>query len=143
MVNHSHFINHCIELANRGRGRVGTNPMVGAVLVRDGQIISEAWHEEFGAEHAERLLIKIFDQDIQPDDALYVNLEPCSHSGKTPPCTDAIIEAGIKHVVFGMLDPNPAVNGRGVEILRNTGVDVIGPIDSVMCRRFNRGFVSL
>ena len=142
-MQHSKYIHRCLELALRGQGKVGTNPMVGAVLVRAGEIIADAWHEEFGAEHAERLLIKNFDQEIRPDDAFYVNLEPCSHRGKTPPCTDVIIEAGIKRVVFGMKDPNPAVNGRGVEILRNAGVELIGPVDSVRCRRFNRGFVSL
>ena len=118
--------------------------MVGAVLVRGAQIVAEAWHEEFGGLHAERNLITKFVRRIRPDDVLYVNLEPCSHHGKTPPCTNVIIESGIKRVVFGMYDPHRNVRrSGGQEVLMTAGVEVIGPVDSVRCRRFNRGFVSL
>lgn len=139
----AHFIRRCLELAERGRGRTGINPLVGSVLVRDGETIAEGWHTEFGAEHAERMLINNLDQDIQQEDGLYVNLEPCDHQGKTPPCTDIIIRSGVKHVVFGMFDPNPEVVGRGVEKLRSAGINVVGPVLETECRRLNRGFVSL
>jgi diaminohydroxyphosphoribosylaminopyrimidine deaminase/5-amino-6-(5-phosphoribosylamino)uracil reductase len=106
-------------------------------------VIAEGWHAAFGADHAERDLIKKFDQDIRQTDVLYVNLEPCCYHGKTPPCTDIIIERGIKHVVFGMLDPNPLVAGQGIQTLRSAGVEVIGPIERARCEWLNRGFISL
>ncbi|NLG07524.1 bifunctional diaminohydroxyphosphoribosylaminopyrimidine deaminase/5-amino-6-(5-phosphoribosylamino)uracil reductase RibD [Candidatus Peribacteria bacterium] len=142
-MQHSPYMHRCLELAQRGRGSVGINPMVGAVLVRDGKIIVEAWHREFGADHAERELIKKFDQDIRPTDVLYVNMEPCCHHGKTPPCTEVILHRGIRRVVFGMVDPNPQVAGQGISVLRAAGVEVIGPVERARCEWFNRGFVSL
>ncbi len=142
-MSHSNFIHRCLELAEHGRGRTGINPLVGSVLVRDEKIIGEGWHAAFGEDHAERALFKNFDQEIAQGDVLYVNLEPCSHYGKTPPCTELIIEKGIKTLVYGMQDPNPEVTGKGIQVLRDAGVQVIGPINSVQCRRLNRGFVSL
>ena len=136
-------MHRCLALAENGRGRTGINPLVGSVLVRDGSVIAEGWHSAFGADHAERELIKKFDQDIRPKDMLYVNLEPCCHSGKTPPCTDLIIEKGIKRVVVGMLDPNPLVAGQGIQRLREAGVEVIGPVERARCEWLNRGFISL
>ena len=133
----------CCELAEKGRGSTGINPMVGAVLVRDGSVIAEGWHQLFGEDHAERELIKKCEQDIQQDDALYVNLEPCAHEEKTPSCAQLIIDAGIRTVIYGMTDPNPKVAGKGISMLKAAGVTVIGPVDSVVCRRLNRGFVSL
>ena len=135
-------MHRCLELAERGRGKTGLNPLVGAVLVRGDQIIAEGWHSEFGCDHAERDLITKFDQDIQQEDALYVNLEPCIHQGKTPPCTELIIEKGIKKVVFGMLDPNPIVAGQGIQALIDHGVEVIGQVERARCERLNRGFTS-
>ncbi len=118
--------------------------MVGAVLVRDGKVIKEGFHSEFGKEHAERQLLEKFDQKISSLDILYVNLEPCCHTGKkTPPCAQLLIEKGIKHLVFGMLDPNPKVGGEGIELLRKSGIEVIGPILEDGCLRLNRGFVSV
>ena len=138
------FMHRCLSLAEQGRGYTGINPMVGAVLVREKKIIAEAYHEEFGGLHAEALLIKKFVQHIQQEDTLYINLEPCCHAEKkTPPCTEAIIKSGIKHVVIGMLDPNPAVSGKGIEELRKNGIRVIGPIERAACEWFNRGFVTL
>lgn len=152
-VSHGLFTHRCLELAERGHGKTGINPMVGAVLVRDGEIIAEGWHSAFGADHAERDLfnpsttLRVTNQEsavtVEEDDILYVNLEPCCHKGKTPPCTDLIIEKGIKNVVFGMFDPNPIVAGQGIEVLRSAGVKVIGPIERARCEWFNRGFVSL
>ena len=138
------YMHRCLELAQMARGHTGINPMVGAVLVRDGKIIAEAFHEEFGGLHAEALLIKKCVQKIRQEDRLYVNLEPCVHiEKKTPPCTEAIIRSGIKHVVIGMLDPNPLVSGKGIEELRNGGIEVIGPVEQARCEWFNRGFVSV
>ncbi len=155
---HEFFMRRCLQLAAGGRGRTGINPMVGAVLVRNGQIIAEGVHREFGRAHAERELLWKLEpanqsarsarfgalREICSTDALYVNLEPCCHTDKkTPPCTDAIIKSGLKRVVFGMQDPNPSVCGRGLEILRASGIEVIGPVLEDECRRFNRGFLSL
>ena len=133
----------CLALAENGRGKVGINPMVGAVLVRDDAIIAEAFHEGFGRPHAEQSLLERLHGEVRPGDVLCVNLEPCCHYGKTPPCTEAIIAAGVRHVVFGMEDPNLLVCGKGIAMLRGAGIEVIGPVLPVECRRLNRGFVTL
>ena len=141
---HTFFMRRCLELAEIGRGKTGINPMVGAVLVRDGVITAEGFHHEFGKAHAELELLQKFEQKIYSNDTLYVNLEPCCHRNKkTPPCTDIMIKSGFKHVVFGMRDPNPAVAGRGIEALRKAGIEVIGPVLEDECLRLNRGFVSM
>ncbi len=107
----------CLELAEKGRGLTSTNPMVGAVLVRDGKVIAEGFHERFGKSHAERQLLEKFDQKISSKDILYVNLEPCCHTHKkTPPCAQFLIDSGIKTVVYGMKDPNPEVAGKGIAL---------------------------
>lgn len=142
-MDHAPFIHHCLTLAERGRGKVGTNPLVGATLVRNGAIIAEAFHEGFGKAHAERSLLEKFDQKIRSTDILYVNLEPCCHLGKTPACTDIIIERGVKHVVFGMIDPNPQVAGKGIACLIKAGIRVTGPVERAQCEWLNRGFISL
>lgn len=133
----------CLELAERGRGCVGNGALVGAVLVRDGEILDEDYHHGFGKAHAERQLLQQLTKNISDDDILYVNLEPCCHYGKTPPCTDIILEKRIKTVVYGMKDPDPRVSGRGIERLQNAGVTVIGPVLQPFCERLNRGFVSV
>jgi len=133
----------CLALAEHGRGKVGTNPLVGSVLVRDGVIIAEAFHAEFGKAHAERQLLEKFEQKIRSTDVLYVNLEPCCHEGKTPACTDIIRERGVKRVVFGMIDPDPRVSGEGIACLRSAGIAVTGPVERARCEWLNRGFVSL
>lgn len=141
---HDMFMRRCLELAEKGRGKTGINPMVGSVLVRDGTIIAEGFHEAFGKVHAERQLFEKSDQKISSKDVLYVNLEPCCHTEKkTPPCTQMIVEQGIKTVVYGMRDPNPAVSGKGIELLRSKGVEVIGPMLPAESMRLNRGFISL
>ncbi|MBI1812726.1 bifunctional diaminohydroxyphosphoribosylaminopyrimidine deaminase/5-amino-6-(5-phosphoribosylamino)uracil reductase RibD [Candidatus Peregrinibacteria bacterium] len=136
-------MHRCLHLAALGRGNVGNGAMVGAVLVRHGSIIAEAYHSGFGKPHAERELVEKFEYNSNSDDVLYVNLEPCCHRGKTPPCTEIILERGIKHVVFGMVDPDPRVSGKGIEVLRKNGVDVRGPVSRALCERLNRGFISV
>ncbi|MDD7362833.1 MAG: bifunctional diaminohydroxyphosphoribosylaminopyrimidine deaminase/5-amino-6-(5-phosphoribosylamino)uracil reductase RibD [Peptoniphilus sp.] len=133
------YMRRAISLAKRGRGRTGPNPVVGAVLVKDGKVIGEGWHHGFGHDHAEVDCLKNASED--PKDAtIYVNLEPCSHYGKTPPCVKAIIKSGIKRVVIGTLDPNPKVAGRGVYILERAGLEVRTGVMKEACLVLNRPF---
>jgi len=112
-----------LELAERGRGCVEPNPLVGCVIVLDGQVVGEGWHEQFGGPHAEiNAMTQAGEQSRGAD--LYVTLEPCCHHGKTPPCTDALIQAGIARVIGGCEDPNPQVAGQGIAKLREAGIVV-------------------
>lgn len=113
-----------IELATQGRGRVSPNPLVGAVLVRDGEVLSEGWHDAYGGPHAEVEAIRAAGEADLADATLYVSLEPCCHTGKQPPCTDAILAAGIRRVVVASDDPTEKASGRGLGILRDEGVAV-------------------
>lgn len=131
----------CFQLAEQGRGQVGNGALVGAVLLRGDDIVAEAAHTSYGKKHAERVLIEGF-SGIQEEDILCVNLEPCHHYGKTPPCTDIIIQSGIKHVVYGMADPDKRVAGQGIAALRAAGITVTGPVLPVQARRLNKGFCS-
>src|SRR3954470_11366572 len=112
-----------IELAERGRGTTYPNPLVGAVVVRDGDVVGEGWHERGGAPHAEVNPLRAAG-DSGRRSTMYVSLEPCPHHGSTPPCVGAILDAGVERVVVGVRDPNPNVSGGGVERLREAGVDV-------------------
>ncbi|MCS6988062.1 MAG: bifunctional diaminohydroxyphosphoribosylaminopyrimidine deaminase/5-amino-6-(5-phosphoribosylamino)uracil reductase RibD [Chloroherpetonaceae bacterium] len=119
------FLSKCLSLALRGAGKVSPNPMVGCVIVRDGNIIGKGWHERCGEAHAEVNAIRsVKDESLLEDSTLYVNLEPCSHFGKTPPCVDLIIEKKIPRVVVGCVDPNPKVAGKGIKKLKEAGVEV-------------------
>jgi diaminohydroxyphosphoribosylaminopyrimidine deaminase/5-amino-6-(5-phosphoribosylamino)uracil reductase len=118
------YMKRALQLARRGMGKVSPNPMVGAVIVRSDKIIAEGYHRRFGGDHAERDALKRASENVRGA-TIYVNLEPCSHWGKTPPCVDALIEQGIKRVVIGTLDPHPEVNGKGVKILRDHGIEVV------------------
>ena len=115
-----------LELAERGRGRVVPNPLVGCVLVQDGAIIAEGWHDHIGGLHAEQMAIA--DAEVRgiptTGSTAYITLEPCNHFGRTPPCTEALLWAGITHVVIGAADPNPTVRGGGTAALRAEGVEV-------------------
>lgn len=117
------YMRRAIQLARQGQGWCHPNPMVGAVIVRDGRIIGEGYHQKCGELHAERNAFASLTECAQ-DATLYVTLEPCCHYGKTPPCTEAIIQHGIARVVVGSRDPNPRVNGGGVRILREAGIQV-------------------
>jgi len=118
------FLGRAIDLAERGVGSVHPNPLVGAVLVRDGEVLGEGWHAEFGGPHAEVAAITAADGVELAGSTLYVSLEPCCHSGKTPPCTDAIVAAGIARVVIAADDPSEHANGRSLGILRDEGIAV-------------------
>ena len=114
-----------IELARRGLGAVKPNPVVGAVVARDGEVLGEGWHQVYGGAHAEVNAIEACGMADLEGATLYVSLEPCCHEGKTPPCTDAIIQAGIKRVVVASDDPTEKASGRGLGILRDEGVEVL------------------
>ncbi len=118
-------LERAIELAQRGTGAVKPNPVVGAVVARDEEVLGEGWHERYGAAHAEVNAIEACGMADLSDATLYVSLEPCCHEGKTPPCTEAIIQAGIKRVVVGSDDPTEKASGRGLGILRDEGVEVV------------------
>ncbi len=109
-----------LHLARKGAGKVNPNPMVGAVIVNDGKIIGEGYHESYGEAHAEVNAFKDARRQINEGSTMYVTLEPCSHYGKTPPCVDQIIENRIKRVVIGMVDPNPLVAGKGVRKIKRS-----------------------
>ena len=130
----------CLRLAARGKGRVSPNPMVGALLWRGGRVIARGYHRTFGAPHAETECLRRAGRKCRGS-VLYVNLEPCSHFGQTPPCADAIIRAGIRHVVVGMQDPNPLVAGRGIRKLRAAGISVRTGILRQEAAELNRHFV--
>lgn len=117
------YMRLAIQLAQKGCGRVNPNPMVGAVIVKNGRIIGQGYHTRYGQLHAEREALKACTESPRGAD-MYVTLEPCCHHGKQPPCTDALIEAGIGHVIVGSADPNPLVAGKGVEILKDHGISV-------------------
>jgi diaminohydroxyphosphoribosylaminopyrimidine deaminase/5-amino-6-(5-phosphoribosylamino)uracil reductase len=132
---------HAVELAVQGRGHVEPNPMVGAVIVRDGETIAQGWHQEFGGPHAEVVALTAAGERARGAD-LYVTLEPCCHQGKTPPCTEAVIAAGIKRVVVGRQDPNPLVAGQGIARLRDAGV-IVDVLDDPRARQLIAPFTKL
>lgn len=133
-------MHRCLDLAQLGRGGVGNGALVGAVLVRDDRIIAEGYHEGYGMPHAERMLLESFNKEVLPDDVLYVNLEPCCHVGKAPPCTNILIERNVRTVVYGMQDPDPRVAGKGIAALWTAGIESIGPFERALCERVNKGF---
>jgi len=133
----------CLELAKQGIGYVAPNPIVGAVLVYNGKIIGEGYHQQYGGAHAEvNCLDSVKEQDKEKisGSVLYVSLEPCSHFGKTPPCTDLIIANKIPEVVIGCLDPFKEVDGKGIERLKAAGIKVVYGILEDQCRRLNKRF---
>lgn len=138
---HEEFMSECIELAEYGLGKVAPNPMVGCVIVHDGKIIGKGHHESYGGPHAEVNAINaVKDKSLLKRSTLYVSLEPCAHHGKTPPCTDLIIEHKIPYVVIGSVDSNPIVKGKGIEKLVKAGVDVKTGVLESGCRELNKRF---
>jgi len=141
MPTHEFFMHRAIELAERARGNTSPNPLVGAVIVRNGLIVAEGWHKQSGQAHAEINAIHDAAQNQQPTEGatLYVSLEPCSHHGKTPPCTDAILTAGFSKVVFATSDTNKRASG-GAQILASAGVEIITGVCEDLARHTNRFF---
>ena len=137
------YMQRCLQLARAGEGAVAPNPMVGAVLVHEERIIGEGYHRKYGEAHAEvNCLDSVRDEDkgLISLSTLYVSLEPCSHFGKTPPCSDLIIVNGIKKVVVGCRDPFVKVNGKGIEKLKKAGIEVVVGVCEDQCRDINKAF---
>lgn len=133
------YMLRAIELAKKGLGHTNPNPLVGAVIVKDGVVIGEGYHERYGELHAERNAIASLRESAKGA-TIYVTLEPCCHYGKTPPCTEAIIEQGISTVVIGSRDPNPLVAGKGAKLLREAGIEVIEDYMIEECDKLNDVF---
>ena len=140
---HSHetYMKRAIELAKNGSGRVSPNPLVGCVIVHDGRIVGEGWHKRYGGPHAEvHAIDSVADKRILAESTLYVNLEPCSHTGKTPPCADMIISHKLKKVIIANRDSNPLVAGAGITKLRSAGITVITDVLAGESRELNDRF---
>ena len=135
------FMRRALELAKRGLYTASPNPMVGAVIVKGGRMIAEGWHERVGRPHAEAVALEAAGEEAKGA-TLYVNLEPCCFHGHTPPCTKAIIEAGIRRVVVATRDPNPLVNGKGIEELRAAGIEVVEGVLREEAERLNEQFLT-
>lgn len=141
MPDYEKYMQKCLELAEKGFGRVAPNPLVGAILVCNGKIAGEGYHQKYGETHAEANAIhSVNDKELLQSSTLYVNLEPCTHHGKTPPCADLIIEKKIPHVVIGAPDPNPLVAGKGIDKLKASGCKVEVGVLEDKCRSLNRRF---
>lgn len=139
-MNDRHYMEIALELAARGKGCTSPNPMVGAVVVKNEQIVGKGWHEKVGSPHAE---VNAIDDagELAAGSTIYVTLEPCNHQGRTPPCTGKILSAGIKHVVMAMKDPNPNVSGGGADFLTQNGITVKSGILEADARRLNESFI--
>ena len=133
----SKFMSRAIELAKRGNFRVMPNPLDGCILVKDNEIIAEGWHDHIGGLHAEQMAIADAEKrGVSVHGATaYVTLEPCNHFGRTPPCTEALLWAGVKKVVIGALDPNPTVRGGGVQFLNEQGIEVETGVEKIYCEK--------
>lgn len=135
------YMNTCIQLAKQGIGKVSPNPMVGCLIVNKGQVIGEGYHEQFGSPHAEVNAIEsVTDKSLLKESTLYVNLEPCSHYGKTPPCADLIIEHKIPKVIIGCIDTFSEVSGKGIKKLKEAGIDVSVGILENKSKELNKRF---
>ncbi|MCX6639325.1 MAG: bifunctional diaminohydroxyphosphoribosylaminopyrimidine deaminase/5-amino-6-(5-phosphoribosylamino)uracil reductase RibD [bacterium] len=136
-----YFMRIALREAARGIGATSPNPRVGAVLVAGSKALARGYHHSYGTPHAEVDCLAQVPAEKSRGATLYANLEPCCHHGKTPPCSNAVISAGIKRVVYGMLDPNTQVNGRGLRELHQAGIEVVGPVLEQESRELNRGYI--
>src|SRR5437660_7897037 len=136
------WMRRALELAERGRGYVEPNPLVGAVLVQGGRMVGEGWHRRYGEAHAEVNALAEAGEAARGA-TLYVTLEPCCHHGKTPPCTDAVLRAGVRRVVAALADPFPQVAGKGAALLRAAGVEVELGVGEPEARRLNAPYLKL
>lgn len=134
------MMKRALRLAAKGRGRTSPNPMVGAVVVREGEVVGEGYHEEYGGPHAEVNALRRAGEAARGA-TVYVTLEPCNHHGKTPPCTDALLKAGVERVIVGMRDPNPHVEGYGGDFLHRRGMTVSLGLLEQECRELNQAFI--
>jgi diaminohydroxyphosphoribosylaminopyrimidine deaminase/5-amino-6-(5-phosphoribosylamino)uracil reductase len=135
------YMERALQLAVLGLGSVQPNPMVGAVLVAEGRIIGEGWHQKYGGAHAEVFAINsVKNKELLKKSTLYVTLEPCSHFGKTPPCADLVVRMQIPYVVVGNIDPNEQVNGAGIRKLRESGAEIVTDVMAGQCNWLNRRF---
>jgi diaminohydroxyphosphoribosylaminopyrimidine deaminase/5-amino-6-(5-phosphoribosylamino)uracil reductase len=142
------MMRRCLELARRALGRTSPNPLVGAVVVKDGEIVGEGFHPRAGEPHAEVFALKAAgvgaaspEENRARGATVYVNLEPCNHYGRTPPCSEGLIAAGVAKVVVGMVDPNPLVAGGGIARLRAAGIEVLVGVEEAACKELNEAFV--
>ncbi len=141
-MDHEHYMKRCMELAGKGLGYTAPNPIVGCVIVNDSKIIGEGYHVSYGSHHAEvNAINSVKDKSVFSKSRLYVTLEPCSHFGKTPPCTDLILKHKIPEVIIGMKDPFEKVNGSGIQKLKKAGIKVISGVLEKECRFINRRFI--
>ncbi len=140
-MNHEFYIKRCIELAKKATGKTYPNPLVGAVIVHNGKIIGEGYHQKAGESHAEiNAINSVKNPEILPESTIYVSLEPCAHFGKTPPCSLKLKEIGFKKVVIGAMDSHDKVNGKGKKILMDAGIETISGILEDDCRELNKRF---
>ncbi|MGK7940699.1 MAG: bifunctional diaminohydroxyphosphoribosylaminopyrimidine deaminase/5-amino-6-(5-phosphoribosylamino)uracil reductase RibD [Crocosphaera sp.] len=133
------MMQRCLTLARQGLGYTAPNPLVGAVIVKNGEIIGEGFHPKAGEPHAEVFALQDAGENASGG-TVYVNLEPCNHYGRTPPCTEALIAAKVAKVVVGMIDPNPLVSGQGIVKLKEAGIEVVVGVEEAACRRLNEAF---
>lgn len=142
-IQHKLYMKRCLDLAVQGLGFTAPNPLVGSVIVYNNRIIGEGYHRQIGGPHAEVNAVNaVKDKSLLSKSVLYVNLEPCSHTGRTPPCVELIIRSGIPEVVIGTVDPNPLVSGRGIALLEEAGIRVIRGFLEKDCRDLNRRFLT-
>lgn len=140
-ITHEKFMQRCLFLALKGKGNVEPNPLVGSVIVHKGKIIGEGYHKEYGKAHAEvNAINSVKDKSLLEQSIIYVNLEPCSHHGKTPPCSDLIVKHKIPNVVVGTIDTNIEIGGKGIAKLKNSGAKAITGILEDKCRKINSRF---
>lgn len=140
-MQHDKFMRRCLQLASYGSGFVAPNPMVGCVIVCNNQVIGEGYHKLFGGPHAEvNAFARVEQKELLSESTVYVSLEPCSHQGKTPPCTDLLVSNNVKRVVIGCRDSNPVVSGKGIERLKRAGIEVIEGVLEEECRQLNKRF---
>jgi diaminohydroxyphosphoribosylaminopyrimidine deaminase/5-amino-6-(5-phosphoribosylamino)uracil reductase len=137
---HRFWMQRCLTLARQGLGRTAPNPMVGCVVVKDGEVVGEGFHPKAGEPHAEVFALREAGDRAQ-NATLYVSLEPCNHFGRTPPCSEAVVRSGVTRVVVGMVDPDPRVSGGGIERLRTAGIEVIVGVEEQACRDLNEAFI--
>ena len=138
---HEKYIYRCIDLSKNGLGKTYPNPLVGSVIVANNKIIGEGWHKMAGGPHAEvNAINSVKDKSLLKEATIYVNLEPCSHYGRTPPCANLIVQSGLKSVVIGVIDPNSKVSGRGVAHLKNNGCSVVVGVLENACLKLNKRF---